>query len=263
MRIAFIADTHCRGKDLSEFNAQVAALDASLADTKPDLCCHLGDYFDNSQVGDRSASTGAVAEAGINLARVVTNHCPLIITPGDHDQGGGNTVDALTILEGLETKWPLTIARDVGYRPVFNGPLLVTVPWKWGQTNAEEQIAEVLKNPACYGTVLLIGHLEVSGLSFAAGGPTKEQPDRVAEARGWCVRREFLDNLIASKQVAKIALGNYHNRNSYFVGAFRQVSYGHEGEPQGYELWDSETGETTWVELDGSKRYQTIRFTQH
>jgi hypothetical protein len=249
--IASFADLHARGLDLGDFAAQWTAALNVCAARHVDLILIAGDVFDRSNIGGGGASTGAVARAVIGPLDSL-RHClkRVIAIPGNHDQAGIGSVDALTVLEAMPTvqiaRWPQWIQR---------GEVAVCcVPWSWSGENAEAAIRAAMKEkPGGSAKSILLAHLQVGGAKMSATQTAKG-------ADTWSVSRVFLESL----PFDRVVLGDFHPRQDLtggrggYVGALRQLDHGEEGNPAGFEIWNSETNRVEWVELDAAPRYRTV-----
>lgn len=249
MRIAQLADVHARGKDLEAFGRQLTKA-VTLAREKSDILVIAGDLYDNAQVGDRHASTGAIT--GVVKKALGYYYGQIIVIRGDHDQAGSGSPDALSTLWNMENvrtvSWPEMIrVEDVA---------LFCMPWQWH--NEDENYASVLltdlkrsfeEKRAMWAldhdircSKVLLAHAQVIGKSFPyqTSGPKKWNLNETD------LQTSFFDYVI---------LGDFHGRNQFlgerggYVGALRQMDYAHAREPQGFAVWNSETGETEWFEI--------------
>lgn len=259
-RIAIIADAHARGKDLEAFRAQALAAVRAAADNDCELILWAGDLFDRSNIGDTQAGTGAIAGSAVEVIEEarLQGLSSYMIT-GNHDQAGAGSEDALHIFDHrlcvviIRTSTPR--CQDDAHEV-----LLCCLPWQWAgdiQTDWHTLCTYAAKwREGEGGKALLLGHVQVVGALYGEGGRTCEP-----SAGKWQITRQMLED----SPFDHIALGDFHRRQELvpgrggYVGALRQLSFGEEGNPAGFEIWDSQTGETEWIELDAAPRYRTVR----
>jgi len=292
MKIASFADLHVRGKDIDVFRAQWGEALTVCAERKVDLILVAGDVFDKSNLFDGHGDTGAIAAAFVDpWMEYMSSSCyrdedgwedRMIIVEGDHDRAGVGSESGLRVLEHV----PGIVINTDGLqfnRHVSNSEAvdLLLVPWSWdGDRDAEAEITALIgafpRSPDI--PRVLVSHIETFGLQMMRGKVSEEGS---TNKRTWAARREFLARL----DVDRFVLGNYHGRQPVdpdaewrggMVGALRQVSFAHEDEPQGFELWDTsiESGPdirrdsgpepgcsgVEWVELTSAPYHKTLRF---
>lgn len=262
MRLANFADLHACGKDLPAFSRQWdAGIDRAIAE-RVDAVTIAGDVFDSAEIGDQYASDGAVLEAVQRpLVRLAEAGIPAYIVSGDHDQAGAGRASAILGLAGIPgvtcTVEPTLMSISKHGEHVN----LYMLPWDWTPgVSAEAEIETLLglANPLLKATRILIGHVSTSGLLMNRHRAAERIEAPSSRARNWQVSREYLDELIASGRVHHIRLGDFHLRHEHYIGALRQRNHGEEGNPQGFEILDTSTGEKTWIELDEAPRYRTV-----
>jgi DNA repair exonuclease SbcCD nuclease subunit len=254
MKIANIADIHFRGKDLAACREQMMAAADACAERKVDLAAILGDLLDRPSVGDNHASTGAVAEAAIAGIKALTHAgIEVLMIPGNHDQGGAGSQDALHIFDGMDK---VRVIRQPFIHSFFDGRDQIHIaflPWSWDGADP----AQILEG---FGPcALLLGHVEVIGAKMGGTRCCEAVPGK------WQVGREFLESL----PFDYIALGHFHTRQRLFgerggyVGALRQCNFNEEGNPAGLEIYDTETKQAEWIELDAAPKYRTWTVSDH
>lgn len=255
MLIAICADLHFRGKDLDAANEQAAAMVMECVRREVDLLCIAGDIFDRPAIGDNHASTGAVAEAAIRMVRELTKHgINVLMIPGNHDQSGAASADALHVFDGMPM---VTAIREVSVFSISEEcPAIFCMPWSWAgddPTRLVESAINLRKLKTDDKRLMLLAHVQVAGARMSGSFCCEPSPGK------WQVSRAFLESL----PVDHIALGDFHARQELvpgkggYVGALRQLNFGEEGNPAGFEVWDSKTNQTEWVELDAAPRYWT------
>lgn len=249
MKIAITTDWHVDAHNLDAVVNQARAMAIECETRGVKLHLMAGDFFNRPMIGSEKASTGAVVRAALatmNVLRGIDYHIMLV---GNHDQGGMSQDDALHVFDSSAN---IYVARE-NQVIVHMGVGIYCLPWSWGGAWPEDNIK---LNAGRFD--LMIGHVEVIG-SRMAGSHT------CTELRGkWQMSREFLEGIDARH----VALGHFHARQQLcpaggYVGAFMQAGFGEEGNPAGFEIWDSLTGETEWVELDAAPRHRTYIVDEH
>jgi len=257
MLIANVADIHARGKDLEACRSQLAAMVAECVRREVSLVTFAGDIFDKSSIQDQHASTGAIAAVVIGAVAELTKHgIEVLMIPGDHDQAGSGSADALHVFDGMAGVMVERYVEWVDF-PNFS---VFCVPWFWSGLDPSGYInvaKDRIGRPPRQN--MLLAHIRIGG-AILSGTQTCEEVNQSA-TRTWQVPRAFLESL----PFDHFALGNFHKRQDLtggrggFIGALRQNDFGFEGDPAGFETWDSETGTTEWVELDAAPRYYTVK----
>jgi hypothetical protein len=263
MLIANTADWHLRGKDLDACNEQLATLVMECVNREVDLLCIAGDVFERSTIGDNHASTGAIAAVAIHAVKELTKHgISVIMLVGNHDQSGAGSADALHIFDRMEN---VMIIRNPQFVDV--GPLtFYALPWSWYGNNAEDYLKGQLLDAPTPRISLFLAHIQVIGSRMSGSFTCDPKPG------AWQVSRAFLENL----PVDHFALGDFHARQELvagkggYVGALRQCNFGeggnvrltgmpYDGNPAGFEIWDSERNTTEWVELGAAPKHITLK----
>ena len=254
MKIALTADWHFRGKDLEAAVHQGLALVHAAQERDCKVLGIAGDQFDRSSIGDNQASTGGIA-AGLLmvLGEARAANMDVICIVGNHDQAGAGSLDAMHILDG---RLGIHVARDAQSSCIEKDNVrFCCLPWQWsGDINSDWQtVCEQARG--WNDQTVLLAHAQVIGAAYGAGGRACEPNDGK-----WQITRQMLEE----SPFDYIALGDFHKRQDLsggrggYVGALRQLNFGEEGNPAGFEVWDSETNETGWVELDAAPRYRTV-----
>lgn len=282
MEIALTGDWHAKGENLDDFRTQSGAMVSECVEHNVDVVIVPGDIFDKSSVGDKSASVGAVAEAVIETIAALTEAgIHVYMTPGNHDIPGAGSADALHIFDRrplvtivreprvVEIKMVLReIQAEVDFGSGLRGAVakdkittdiahVLFVPWSWNGGNAEEIISSAIEKHG--GHIDIIApHIETIGAimsgTFTLDGQCESAPGK------WQIRRAFLESL----PVDHVAEAHFHKRHDLtdgrggYVGALMQHTFGEEGNPAGFEIYDTETKQAEWVELDAAPRYKTI-----
>lgn len=248
MRIAITADWHARGTDLPQLRAQLKALMAEIAKRDIDYLAVLGDVFERPQIGDNYASTGAIVQAVAEpIAWIASGgRSRVLMFPGNHDVAGAGSADALHVFDEIEG---VHVMRGYERCKDTRGDLCA-LSWMWGFESTAE---DVLRMQRLNDKDILLAHVEVLGARMGGSQCCEAHPGK------WQISREFLDNL----PITHVALGHFHTRQDLaggrggYVGALRQCNFGEEGNPTGFEIFDTKTGYTTWIELDAAPRYRT------
>jgi len=253
MLIANCADIHARGTDLEACRSQLAAMVAECVKRWVNLVTIAGDIFDRSSIGDSHASTGAIAAVVIGAVAELTKHgIEVLMIPGNHDASGAGSADALHVFDGM--KMVQVIRRPEWWCPKGNVNILC-LPWSWLGRDPADAIGQGFPaGVAGSSPSLLLAHLRVTGAKMSSEFTCEPKPG------DWQVSRGFLESL----PFDHFALGDFHGRQDLtegrggYVGALRQLTFGEEGNPAGFEVWDTETNATEWVELDAAPRYRTL-----
>lgn len=247
MKVAILADTHVCGRNIAAFTAQSSAMTAECVKRGVAVVLHAGDLVEYSTVGDRDASTGAVAEAILRWVTELANHAiTMIAVPGNHDSAGVGSKDAMNLLHGA---LGVKVIREPSR--AFN---ILCLPWSWsGVDSAEEQIETLIgQDPVD----ILLGHVEVVGGVMNNGRVCEPKPGKFQISRG------YLQSLVDRELVGHIALGHFHRRQDLtgrggYVGALMQHSFGEERNSAGFEVYDTDTGKVEWIDLDAAPKHQT------
>jgi len=246
MRIAITADWHARGKDMPEFSAQLKALEKYVCSHEIGCLAIAGDVFDCSTIYDKHASTGAISYAVIkpliNISEL--GKVPVVVIPGGHDQSGVGSADALYVLEGMPNVTVIHTAQewqkdDVGF---------LCLPWSWDSNARPDDVLMRLVEARRSEHTILLAHGEIIGKKMNDSFCCEAKPGK------W----QFSRKLVECLPVSHIAFGHFHMRQPLFVGALRQTDFGDGGNPAGLEIYDTETRETEWIELDAAPTYRTV-----
>ena len=283
MKLAFVADTHFRGKDLDATARAWAKAIEMMQDGDVDHCFVAGDIYDRSNIVDASADAGAIIEAikAPLLGERVFYNPQFHFLVGNHDAPGAGGSDALWSLDGIEK---INIIRRpqilTGGCPGEDHFGVAMVPWVWrpkkspgelfaslhsdlsGRIAAEIESykgcerppseEDLEKNPSIK---ILTAHIQVIGAKMSA--------TETCEGGKWAIGREELNSL----DYDHFALGDFHGRQDLtdgrggYIGALRQMSHGEEGNPRGFEIFDTLTREVEWVDID-SPIYRTAEWVE-
>ena len=247
MIIANTGDWHLRGKDLDAARAQLLEMTRECRARGVTLVTIAGDVFDRDNIGDNHVRTGGVEEVGIEAITALTDGgIEVLMILGNHDIAGVGSADALHCFDNRPL---VSIVREPRVVELTDGLFMACAPWSWAGGDAEAAITALMPFNA------LLAHVQVTGARMSGAFTCEAKPG------AWQVSRAFLEDIPA---VRHIALGDFHARQNLaggrggYVGALRQLNFGEEGNPAGFELWDSETGAVEWVELSAAPRYRTI-----
>lgn len=248
MKIAAFADLHARGKDLFAFKAQAAAALKKTRAMGIELCLLAGDINDNPNVCDSYAATGAVEWETLHFI----DHLPgeKIAIVGNHDVSGVGSADGLSF---LRRRRGITVVSAPEVIEIGSEVHVYCLPWDWSGNNALEAIKAMPKR--YLEKAVLLAHVQVTGARMNAAKTCE------ADAGKWQISRADL----AALPFDRVFFGDFHARQDLtegrggYIGAFRQLNHGESENPAGFEVWDSETGEVEWVELDAAPKYRTIR----
>jgi len=252
-RIALTADEHARGKDLPAFRAQLAAMVDECNARGVDLLAIAGDIFDNSAIQDANASTGAIARAVIS--ELYNLEPKILMIPGNHDAAGSGSADALHV---FADDYMGEVVREPSWQVFDFGLAIYCVPWDWSGAAFPGKAAffcdEYERIEEQKHKTLLLAHVQVGGAVMNGGQVCQATPGKFQ------ISREDL----AAMPFDRFALGDFHKRQDLtggrggYVGALRQCNFGEEGNPAGFEIWDTETGAVEWIELDAAPRHKTF-----
>ena len=256
MRIANIADPQIDGNNHKHAEAQFEALWKKCRHLNIDAFTIAGDIFEKPSIKDQSFTTGRGSSVAIHgVLPFINAGIPVYMVVGNHDVSGVGSDDALHIFDGMPL---VSVAREPCIA-LHKNLIIAAFPWSWKTHDAEpdirllEELVEEQENILSkFGKpkphTLLLGHVQVRNGAMNNGSSC---PSSRAKYQ---VDKAVLDSL----SFDHIALGDFHKRQPYFVGAFIQHNFGEEGNPAGFEIYDTETNETEWIELDAAPRYKTF-----
>lgn len=262
MRIAFTADWHLRGKDFNHCRAQLLQFAEKVKEQNVDTIVIAGDIFETPNIVDQHASSGAlIGLANEIMARLVECCEDIIIIRGNHDQSGAGSADALHVFDPYANAASphVTIVRS---RTVLNRTdvYLACLPWQWDiGLGAEHEIQGLIRHCQAENAdrpIILTGHVGVGGARDNDGGNYEQKTG------SWSIARSFLEGL--RLLLIRIAFGHEHARQDLsgghggYVGAIRQCNFGEEGNPAGFEIYDTHSRSTEWIELDAAPTFRTV-----
>jgi len=248
MLVANTADWHIGGKDLEAAEAQLNALVEACDARMVHVLTIAGDVFERPNVGDNHGSTGAVAGVAVRAVKRLTDvGIEVIIVHGQHDQSGPGSAPATRVFQGM----PL-VRISQRARIVLVGDLSIAcLPWCW---EGGDPVAIIRDARIAIRPTMLLAHIQVIGGLMSKTFTCEAKPGQ------WQIKRGEL----AALPFDRYALGDFHKRHDLFngrggyVGALRQLNFGEAGNPAGFEIWNTETGEVEWIELDAAPRYRTV-----
>lgn len=268
MKIAIIADLQPTGDRLEEFRRQLdAAIDVAIANGCPVLAI-AGDVWEVGNIGDSHRPTGAILRAVCEpMGRFLAEHPgnEIVCVRGNHDTDNDGPDDGLAALEMMDPR-RVTIIRQSGWYLI--GDLSVAgLPWRWHgddpdtPPDADAELERLLECPGTYPDPpphprLLLGHVQVVGARMNAL--------RACEGGNWAVSREKLEELATRHEIDRVALGDFHLRDvnlagpgrGGYIGNLWQQNFSHAGNPQGIEVWDTDTGEAVWHEIEEARKHE-------
>ncbi len=262
MKIGLVGDLHFRDKKLSDISSAWQKTLEICEQKYVNYLLQAGDVFDSFNISGRQASFGTVFDAFICplrewLGRSISRRAFFI--PGNHDVAGPGQKDALIALDGLPQ---ITVAHIPDVYS-YDGLHIAALPWltkahlvaKQPGLKADEleavykkKVNEVLaylhnEIEGYKGYKILLGHCELPGVKvsnsfYMVGG-------------SFCLDSTVLENL----GVDKIALGHIHKRQGWYLGALTQQNFGEADNPTGFEIVDTDTGKSEFIEVDSPKYY--------
>jgi exonuclease SbcC len=266
MKIAIIADLQPTGDRLDEFRRQLdAAIDVALEERCPILAI-AGDVFEAGNIGDAHRPTGAILRAVCEplrrfLGRSKSNE--IVCVRGNHDTDNDGPDDALAALEAMDLTRVFVARRSQWWGSLIHKINIACLPWRWAgedpdtPPDAEAELEALLADdlPPRGFPRLLLGHVQVLGAKYNSL--------RVCEGGTWIVSQEKLRELVTRYKIDRVAFGDFHLRDvdlaglgmGGFMGNLWQQNFSHVGNPQGLEVWNTETGEVVWHELREARRH--------
>lgn len=252
MKIANTADWHIRGKDLEACDRQLAALEGECIRRQVDHVIVAGDVFHSPNIGDQYASTGAQARVALqHVFGLVDAGIEVWLIDGNHDVAGAGSKSALHIFDGHPSIHVYHEPTDDVLTSVKTDERVnaIFLPWQYKADDPETCVSFFDTGDID----LLVAHVRVPGARMSGTFTCDAKPG------AWQLSRAFLNTL----PVRRIALGDFHARQELvegrggYIGALRQLTFGEEGNPVGFEIWDTETGTVEWVELGAAPVHRT------
>lgn len=253
MLIANIADVHFGpGKTYQDVKRCWEWALSDMADRGVDIVNIAGDLFDKPVIGASALSTGEIYSAVINpiigFLYKSKAQARVYIIPGNHDYGLPGQAHAAQPLESIPgvsiINEPFSIKHD--------GAIIAYLPWlsrAWFLTNAglsesdpdeafRSRLSAILNGFACperprvpslsrdrggvEGSIILIAHAQVKSAWLNASTQ--------------CAGGDMLLDPADLDVFDHVALGDFHRRQKYYIGALCQHNFGEEGNLSGYEL---------------------------
>ena len=246
-RIALSADWHSRGVDHVLFDAQLQALVDRCIEEQIEILAVAGDLYDHPSIGDEHASTGRqIATINRELHRLVEQDVDVLLISGNHDLPPTGEAGALHAQDGRSGVYvvhyqpEMVSLREVGF---------LCVPWSW----FPRPVPEMLNGLGIADAQILLAHVRVPGALVREAVPwLPTRPE-------WAIGQDELHKL-----GKHLALGDFHRRQELvdgrggYVGALRQLDWRNAGDPQGFEILETDTGERTWIELDKTPYHRIV-----
>jgi DNA repair exonuclease SbcCD ATPase subunit/DNA repair exonuclease SbcCD nuclease subunit len=258
VKLGLLSDLHFRGKDYEE---QSSALHLALGQMESRgvswiLCA--GDVWDRPQIMDRRASVGTLVRSF--LSPIEYFGIPAIIVGGNHDRL--LTANHTSSAEVFHSHPLIRVITDRPEHFVIQGEgrdaYVACYPWllksdapegqslkEWCKSELELTTSKFASKPDHYKVFL--SHCELEGAYSPYGF--------VLPGSTYC----FTEAELEATGADLIALGHVHNRQSYYIGALIQLSYGEEGNPTGWLLADTVTETKQYIKLEKPRKYFTIR----
>ena len=261
MRVAHVADLHISGKNYDRCKKALDQVVEYVCDHKNDIdtVVFSGDVFELGNVADRFKSVGDLQKLFLDAVRRMC--AEIFILEGNHDQSAG--LSALEFLRGRIEYRCYPYSTDVfkihvvstiktrDFSPYIEKSMcqFIFIPWiPIKGRNTITLVREKLKGLkiAKECPTLLFGHLNIVGNKIG----------RVTEDSPHSFTMEELESIGADY----MSFGHIHKRGNGYCGALFQQNFGEEGNPQGFEVIDTETMEVEYVEIDlpEHKTFQNI-----
>jgi DNA repair exonuclease SbcCD nuclease subunit len=248
VKIAAFADLHVRGKDLEAFRRQWRKSIDIANDEGCTAVVVAGDWFDRSNIGDKHDSTGAQVDAILEGARRID--ATIYGIPGNHDYDNPSQAPAT---DCLSARAGFVIEKNIAWIMIGDVAVLC-VPWSWDRSiDADSCIRSAWPVRPKARRYCLLAHAQVPGARMGAIVCQKHDT--------WQISRELLDEI----PFDRVWLGDFHKRQDLtggrggYIGALRQLNFGEEGNPAGFEIWDSEMNTSEWIYVDEAPVHQTVR----
>lgn len=233
MRYLFTADWHL-GLNLEDEAAALHEMQEAATAYAVDVIVCAGDIFDKPNIASRGFAFGDVASVLTNaLHEFAGARTPFRSVAGNHDRSGIAHIDAVSPFVPRHAHASFAPFRDEEFG-------LYLIPWMFDPN--ESFLGHCQR--AAPGDVI-VSHASIVGASLGKV---------ICESTKWGCSTEELGSV-----PNKVVLGDFHRRQPYYVGALRQCNFGEEGNPQGFEIYDSENGSAEWVELSCVSKHETVR----
>lgn len=247
MKLATLADLHAREKDLAEFTAQYQAALEECDARNVDAIVIAGDVYHRPGKAIARNLHRVIDAVKKPLVRWLDSDPKRVayIIPGNHDYSTASDLPfALSEFDGHPR---LFVIREPEVVHLDNHDLsLALLPYIY-EADYDSELAQLCLD--CNGAThrVLVHHIPFAGLlmnkNYAAPFGEKNA------ARD----SQFV------KAFTHVTGGHFHKRQpGYYCGALRQLNFGEEGNPTGFEIWDSETGEAEFVQLNEARKHVTF-----
>lgn len=265
--IAHVADIHAREKDLRAFALQWRATCLKIASRKCAAVLLSGDVFDKSVIGNASAAFDEVATVVNDSLDIIPRGVPIMGCCGNHDY---RTVNATPRTLACPRIYMAVNRHE--WREILPAVWVLLFPWQWDGDAASALMRESsndMPKAAIQSPVrILCAHVQVDGANMGNGRAcgADESPDAPTDRPGvWRVSRGLLLELTRGDNPVfhRICLGDFHARQDLtegrggYGGALRQCNRGEMGNPQGFEIIDTDTMQAEWVEVSEYPAWET------
>lgn len=264
MRAAVVDDVHLRASDIGVGGPVFLAACQSAQDHKCDALIIGGDLFDSTLIGGRGASTGTVvswAKRGLAAFDGI-----IYILLGNHELPGVGQAHALEVLRGLPNVEIIdkdcvvdVCGAKIAFLPYISPAHFFSHHPEWTPDERRERFAQalvsILEALKAQKPDIFVGHCAITGAVanksgfriFGSGNTMELMADQVLSV------------------APKVAWGDFHRRQSFspnrpndgYVGALRQLNFGEEGNPTGYRIIGTDTGEDEFIEI-ASQQYFNV-----
>jgi DNA repair exonuclease SbcCD ATPase subunit/DNA repair exonuclease SbcCD nuclease subunit len=238
--ICLTSDSHFRGRDLENRIKVFSKMVQICESYEVDLIIHAGDLFDKGYVGDKKAPAEKIVQS---VMRACSEHIPMILLSGNHDQYGefGHGLDFI--------HHPMITKVDKVEHIHWTDDLSIfCIPWLRNDKDYSQRVYEKLENTKVYGakTRIVVGHLNVIGCSIGEHGYVNAES----------YFSFGLPDLENSKyDPTHLFFGHIHNKmilseKSRYLGAMTQLRFHEdEGKKAGFHLFDTDKGTVDFVDL--------------
>lgn len=258
MKLGIVADTHFNGKDFALQLKGWRALLLSMKEEGVDWVVVAGDMFDRSSIGDKYVSTEALL---FNIMTVIEEvNLPIIIIEGNHDwTGNPEQIRALSLFKDHRLIHPVLEPKVLNLDDPSYPVALFLFPWPWLSGKSGGKTSDYWKQmlhsfSRCktegYRRVF-VGHIQVEGSHNAYGFVLPESITNITKQ----------DLLLTGCE--NFFLGHIHNRQGYYIGTPWQLNHGESNNICGWELYDSVTGRSEFIEHDIGPRYYSVSLEEY
>jgi hypothetical protein len=248
--IAITSCWHFQGHRLDVYTHWLTQALTLMQQHKVEAILHCGDVFHYGRVGNSDAPSSSVVDAV--RSAVEAAQIPMFMAEGNHDQNNHPHRSALVLLDGTprmahmgNLSWFNLRQDGIAYICADWQPGMSTDHWLvWLGTCLDSAFVDHRK-------VVVFGHVDLADRSHSDSGawprPSVKQLEVLADGRDvhW-----FLGHIheaeswgVTTKRPGKVQI----------VGALRRLRWDEAGNPDGFVLFDTETGNTTRIPLDGPR----------